>query len=526
MKTMKYICISALSALIFAVTFTSCNDYLTLYPEDDIVDDEYWQTGDQVQSVVASAYRYMIDNNVVRKMIYWGELRSDNEDYSTGGTEEEYLHDANLLSSNSIVKWDGFYKVINICNEVIAKAPGVCNVDANFTEATMHKYLSEAYTLRALCYFYLVRSFGDVPYVTTPSESEQTNYMVSQSSGDSIIGCLISDMQTYALPYSASDWPTEAYTHGRITTNAVRALLADLYLWKASDISNKDADTDYQKCISYCDAILSDDNSTLVFTDYDKMYNDVFYEGNATENIFELNFVTGGLANTATSSLYGNPKKSANAHFLPTQKLYSLFGTNDTRRYQYLELSYSSTGSDVTASSYKIFKYEGQSPASDFGTSDYTYRGSTSYANWIVYRLADVYLMKAEAYAELAKNTSNNDYANEAVTLCNVTYKRATQELDTLQTADPSKVEEVVLNERRREFCFEGKRWYDLLRKVRREGTTENALTVLLSARTGETSVIQARLSSIGAWYLPISKTEMNVNPNLHQNSYYSLKEQ
>lgn len=504
-------------------TLTSCNDFLTLYPEDDIVDDEYWKNANQVQSVVMSCYRYMCDNNVLRKMVQWGEIRSDNLDYSTGSSEEEEMHNANILSSSSIVKWDGFYKVINICNNVIAKAPAVRNEDVNFTEEKFHNYMAEAYTLRALCYFYLVRSFGDVPYVTEPSDSEQKDYMVAQTPADNIIGSLIADMETYALPWAAQDWDTPEHTHGRITTNAVRALLADMYLWKASGSGEK---TDYQRCADYCDAILNDASSTLVFSEWEDMYNDVFYEGNATESIFELNFRSNGLANTSTSTLYGNTNKGTTAHFNPSANLFNQFGENDARRYQYLLLNYVGSGTQTAVSSYKVFKYEGMRAASDYGSADYSYRASGSYANWIVYRLDDVYLMKAEALAEMAKTDNDLDMATQAVRLCNVVYTRANQGLDSLTIGQVSDAETVVLEERRRELCFEGKRWYDLMRKVRRDGSTEKALNLLVGARADETTVYKARLSTPEAWYLPISKTEMNANPNLHQNAYYSLTEQ
>ena len=187
---MKRLIYNIITLLGLSVSLTGCDDFLTLYPTDEVVDDEYWVDGNKVRSVVASCYRYTADNNVLRKMIYWGEARSDNEDFSTGGTEVENLHNANALSSSSLVKWDGFYTVINICNNVIQKAPGVRSVDANFTEEKLHNYMAEAYTLRTLCYFYLVRSFGDVPYVTEPSDSERKNYMVRQAPGDSIIGSL------------------------------------------------------------------------------------------------------------------------------------------------------------------------------------------------------------------------------------------------------------------------------------------------------------------------------------------------
>ena len=54
MKTMKYYLKNIFLAASCLWLFTACNDFLTLYPEDDIVDDEYWETGEDVQSVVAS----------------------------------------------------------------------------------------------------------------------------------------------------------------------------------------------------------------------------------------------------------------------------------------------------------------------------------------------------------------------------------------------------------------------------------------------------------------------------------------
>ena len=68
-------------------------------------------------------------------------------DYSTSAsTDEQYLKDANLLSSNGLVTWGDFYKVINICNKVIKSAPAVRDRDANFTEERLHNYLAEVYT--------------------------------------------------------------------------------------------------------------------------------------------------------------------------------------------------------------------------------------------------------------------------------------------------------------------------------------------------------------------------------------------
>lgn len=534
---MKYIIKNMILAGVCLFTLSSCNDFLTLYPEDDLVDDEYWQTGDEVQSVVASCYRFMLEDNIIRRIIYWGEARSDNMDYSTSAsTDEQYLKDANLMSSNSLVTWGDFYKVINVCNKVIKSAPAVRDRDANFTEERLHNYLAEAYTIRALCYFYLVRSFGDVPYVTEPSESERQDYQVPQSSGDGvIIPALIADLKL-SEEYAAEEWPTEQYTRGRITKNAVRALLADVYLWKASNLENPNQNSDYKSCIDACDRVLNNHSlfkTEMVMVEADRMFSDVFYNGNSTEAIFELNFDNNGKMNGATAEIYGNTQKGKNAHFEPTSQMYSnyLNVQYDFRARDFImaTVEASSEGSVVTPTSFKAFKHEGQSPASALvphTSSEYVYRPSTSTSNWIFYRLSDIYLMKAEAKAYLAVT---DEERKDVISLCNITYKRATMDMDSLEYADYATIDDVkslVLQERCRELCFEGKRWYDLLRMVRREGTTANAYALLEKAYSREVSVYKARLTNPLAWYLPISITEMNTNSNLHQNAYYTIKEQ
>lgn len=400
----------------------------------------------------------------------------------------------------------------------------------------MHNYLAEAYTLRALCYFYLIRSFGDVPYVTEPSESEQQDYQVAQSSADGVIvPAMIEDLKL-AESYAPEEWPTEQYTRGRITKNAVRALLADVYLWKASDVGNADARADYQACVDACDRVLRNEalyETEMMMVEGNRIYNSVFYTGNSTESIFELNFDSEGKMNGATANLYGNSSKGKSAHFEPTAQMFNayqdVYYDYRARDFVAATVDVGSDGAVVPPTSFKVFKYEGQSPASALvphSSGEYVYRSSTSTANWIFYRLSDIYLMKAEALAEMAVT---DDERKTVISLCNVTYKRATMEMDSLEYADYPTMDDVramVLQERRRELCFEGKRWYDLLRKVRREGSTSNSYALLEEAYAREISTYKARLSNPLAWYLPISLTEMNANTQLHQNSYYATKEQ
>ena len=316
----------------------------------------------------------------------------------------------------------------------------------------------------------------------------------------------------------------------------MRALLADVYLWKASDVGNADARADYQACVDACDRVLRNEalyETEMMMVEGNRIYNSVFYTGNSTESIFELNFDSEGKMNGATANLYGNSSKGKSAHFEPTAQMFNAYQDVQydyrARDFVAATVDVGSDGAVVPPTSFKVFKYEGQSPASALvphSSGEYVYRSSTSTANWIFYRLSDIYLMKAEALAEMAVT---DDERKTVISLCNVTYKRATMEMDSLEYADYPTMDDVramVLQERRRELCFEGKRWYDLLRKVRREGSTSNSYALLEEAYAREISTYKARLSNPLAWYLPISLTEMNANTQLHQNSYYATKEQ
>lgn len=499
---------------------TSCGDWLNLYPEDEIIEDEFWTSADDVEMMVSGAYRFMLENDVLQRFVYLGEMRSDNlQAGSPNANERAVIGEGILLSDNALCNWASFYKVINICNNIIEKSGIVRDFDQNFGQAEYQHALSEAYFLRSLCYFYLVRGWGDVPYITIPSASDDTNYNVAQTAGDSIITVLIADMEK-AKEWAITSWGTQAKGCGRVTRNACRALLADLYLWAGR----------YSECINECDEVLQNyvhisgsDQHEWQLLPRGEFFTRTFYSGNSVESIFELNLNSSNSSNlTVFAQLYGN--STTNPHFIPTNSLVALYDDADVRGMQYLNLSNAN----------RIFKYVGQiAPATETQaearTSTYTYRSSSSAPNWIVYRLADIYLMKAEALAVLG--TTIADF-NTVVTLCNMTYERShpagAATLDPTLATDNNTAMTMVMDERRREFAFEGKRWFDLMRQMRRAGgPTDGIVNSLVANKYSGTAPdgITGKLSSVGYWYWPIYKSEMDVNKNLHQNEYYKLQE-
>lgn len=544
------------SLLLAALTLTSCSEWLQLMPDDSTIEEEFWQNGNQVESVVRSCYRYLQEDNVMQRIILWGELRSDEvQNGSAISVNETDIVNANVKSSNAYCNWASFYTVINYCNNVLEKSPNVRQLDANFDEMTFQAYMAEAYTLRALCYFYLLRTFRDVPLVLTSSKSDNADYNVSNrdtlgwiayyqlpvavegftseqyplvDQEHYVVDRMIDDLKT-AVDYAAKEWEDEE-NYGRVTRRAVMALLADYYLWRASinqQLAPQQSVADYRNCMSMCDAILAEtaqmEEAELVAGA--NLLRQVFYDGNSAESIFELNFNTRGHQNGGTSTLYGNTLKGRNPHLLAAVSLQALFNQNkassDDADYDYRSKDY------FNARDNHIFKYEGQTAPDDFGSRNatYTYRGASSQANWIFYRLADIYLMKAEALAQIATSA---DEIDDVVTLCNKTYIRACtaneevkDSLDHNVYASSSDVQTLVLEERQRELMFEGKRWFDLLRLARRNGDVSASWQHIESRYDDDVTTIRNKMSTISAWYLPIYHNEMKINTNLRQSEYY-----
>jgi len=159
-------------------------------------------------------------------------------------------------------------------------------------------------------------------------------------------------------------------------------------------------------------------------------------------------------------------------------------------------------------------------------------------SNWIIYRLSDIMLLKAEALSQKMHEGNdqatldyNEPFLNEAFSIVNAVNKRSVCQstlTDTLVATDyttKAQIETLVYRERQRELMFEGKRWYDLVRIARREGNTSALSRAALQKVTSGSSLISNRLSKMDAIYLPYNNEEMKVNPYLVQNPAFSSGE-
>lgn len=504
-----------LAGLPLLAATASCEDWFEIMPQSEMVAEDFWKDEQDVESAVGACYRAMLEDGFMRRLIVWGELRSDNVVNGTSSdTEIGYILNANLTESNSYCKWNDFYTVINYCNTVLQNAPAVRERDADFTEADLNHYIAEVKGIRAFCYFTLARAFKDIPYIETAYVDDTQRFQVPQTPFENVLDTLIRDLKTVEnLAVTTYGDDNIEYTRGRITQKAIWALIADMSLWRG----------DYQQCVDYCDKILTTSSNPLSLLPAETYFNEVFFTGNSDESIWELQFDY-NTQNGAVRTFYGDANNSCllSAFSLETYNGQDWWNGIDMRRIgSYAENS----------GTYHIMKGIRATYSTNY--ENIGFGNFTSYNNgqdnWIIYRLADVYLMKAEALVE-------DGDASGAVDMLSYTYDRAHPNLDpgTLKeqygTSPVTTVRDLVLDERQREFLFEGKRYFDLVRRILREGTATNVINnyILRKYTSGmglSQSTVMSKINDVNSIFMPIHQDELRLNHLLNQNPFYEISD-
>ncbi len=481
--------------LICSCFLFSCTDWLETDPTSTVVSDDFWVSKDNVESALIAIYQSMQDDEA-EQMMLWGELRADmlTSGY-TINADWYYILQGDIDASNSVVDWSSFYSTINYCNTVLENAPDVLDQDETYTQTELNANLGEAYGLRALAYFYLVRSFRDVPLITWAYDSDDNDFFVSKNSESEVYTQIISDLKkSIAMSYDAYD--TDDETKGRLTSYAARAILSDVYLWN----------DDYDSCSYQCDTIINSAQYGLLEGN-SSWFSNLYVNGNSSESIFELNY-----DDNYTNPFYDMFEYETNLQLCASEKVYDeIFLTGDDTDADSTDIRGENAAYKSTRG-YCVWKY--------LGINNTTARTETeSYANFIFYRYADVLLLKAEALIM-------TDQSAEALDLINQVRDRANA--DDATSAEPSSTKDYLnylLDERAREFAFEGKRWYDILRVSRHD---DNAYTDYLydvvknAAPATKRNTVLAKYYDEDYRYWPISEDELEVNPNLVQNPYWA----
>lgn len=226
------------SLVLMSAGLSSCEDFLTVLPTNQLPEESFWQDKADLEGVRAGAYDQLCAADVTRRIIYWGELRSDDfEQNDMKETDITYVMDGVLQPSNGYFDWASFYKGINYCNLILEQGEKMTEpgneVDPGFTRSDWTPYKSEITALRALYYFYLVRAYRDVPFITTSirSDKEARASKPAQTPGVAVLGELINELEETA-DKAPTNYGLDQDNKGRFTKRGAHALLADMYLWR------------------------------------------------------------------------------------------------------------------------------------------------------------------------------------------------------------------------------------------------------------------------------------------------------
>ena len=459
---MKYLKI--IIAVFFLIQVTSCDEILDKDPASTFSADGFYKTKSDCEAGVYGIYD-AVQSAFGTYFAYWGEGRADNVVTEQTG-EAMYLMDNNMTVSLASGDWTNLYTIISRANYAIKYIPDIYGED----DEDGNMLIGQAKALRALAYFYLVRVWGDVPLITEPYTSVDQDIFVSRTDQEEVLDQIEEDL-TYAAQYCKNKYGSNK-DRILITQGGANAFLTQVYMWR----------NEYAKAIESSKLVLNNSLYSLVTTM--DAWSDMFISGYSDESIFEIAYDETDQKN-GLRTLYAVGSYSI---YVPSDEFKASYEAGDER----IDYVY-----DVSLAEPKcIWKFLGKGVSDE--VSDYYD------CNIVLIRLADIMLLRAEALVQVGGSTN----ISEALNLLNQIRGRAglaTFETEADAEAMYGDLETAILHERSIELCYEGHRWFDLVR-------TGKAISTMNPING---------LSDEGNLVWPINSDIINGNPNIEQNEYY-----
>ncbi|MDR3062060.1 MAG: RagB/SusD family nutrient uptake outer membrane protein [Dysgonamonadaceae bacterium] len=502
----------------------SCDDILDVEPQGKLTFEQFWQSNEHAVAAIAGLYSYLGSTahdlktanmsataiSPVESYVYWGDLRGDllavnPGKYAADQVNKENIDNLNTAPGDVTTKFTQFYKIINQANQAIKYIPGIKSKDPAFTDEK--ELMGEAYFVRGFVYFWLARTFREVPLVLVPSESDVQDYNQPKVTMDALFDQIESDLETAKT--SLPVWyDNQVYSRCRATRYTAMAVLADVYLWRASLTNDAGVkSTYYDKVISNCNDIIDSRKYVLI---PGVNYGSIFTQGTSDETIFE----------SYANSLLNNQRNNLRSWFTATG--FWLVPNNVDELFSYTTLADYRSAVPPAGPVPEKGAVVSYSPSSRYIAK---YSSNTNDARWIYYRYPEILLMKAEALAH--RYEDHPDRLAEAADLINTIRSRA-YGISSYPKVMPSttyEMDNAILDERARELIGEGKRWFELVRFATRDNFRHKELLVdrvLASVSGVQQLTLAPRLVNQESWYLPLNADALASNPKLEQNPYYN----
>jgi hypothetical protein len=533
------------SLLVIAVVIGSCTKNITLDPSSGVTIDSYFKNQKDITAGLAGIYSAFQeemagdgkgnDEGYGGRYNYWGDIRTDNFTASTfPGSYAVSISENSIPFTAPGTDWGGLYKVISRTNLAIKYFPQVPQYDPNVTPTILNTSLAQAYAMRAESYFYIVRVWGDAPVWTEPYLDVTQTPVKPQTKALTIIDSLIiPDLNRAYNLIQKLQTPVV----WNMNEAAICAIAADVYMWRAA-LPGGGGTADYTNALAWDTKLLAA-----------KTPSGTFYSGTTPSGVSNVNI---GALETGSNwkNLFLTPASSPE----PIWSIYWDYTVNgcacipvsiqtSNNPYQLDPFFHSrfKTGykTDVRVSKSIdtnntfnhiniLYKYLNRSPvaagvpASTANTNDNVYL--------VMYRLADVYLQMAEAYAKTGDLTNALKYLNYVYARARyqaTTPAPAPATIPATQYTTPDAMIDGILAEGSYELLGEGKRWFDLIRMGRVHQIMDPVLNFRNGTATtvgGVTTVVPDTKGFVDApnrYYWPISQSALNANNLVHQNPGY-----
>ncbi|MDH7459847.1 RagB/SusD family nutrient uptake outer membrane protein [Chitinophagaceae bacterium 26-R-25] len=455
MKTLKI-----LVAFCFVMVGSGCKKFVTIDPPNNqIVNPTPFTDDATATATITGIYSEMMNGIAQFSSGYTTFLEgmyADELYYYTPGRFDEFVASNISLTSHGVIEssfWIPLYKYIYAANLALEQLDASTKLSA----AVKQRLSGEALFIRAFCYDYLVNVFGDVPLVLHSGYAQ--NMDLPRTASPLVYAQMLQDVSR-AVDLLPADYPEPERT--RPNKWAAKALQARLLLYT----------NNYTATVATASEVINS-NLFALETDLDKIF-----LKESQEAIWQLQPV---MPNYNTTEGYQILPANNNTQptFVVTSYLLNAFEGGDQRKAAWIK---GRTYSNKTV--YYPYKYKVRT---NLAVTE----------NYVVLRLAEMYLIRAEANNQLGHYP---DAINDLNTI------RARAGLAATTAASANDIMQAIEQERRTELCFEwGHRWFDLKR-------TGRAAAIL--------SVIKTGWSAHDTLW-PIPAAQLNLNPSLVQNTGY-----
>lgn len=468
------------------LTINSCSDFLSEKTYDFYAEEDFYSNISELELAVNGAFEVLSQKMTYGHFMLVTDCDTDLSHIKGSGTGQTArdLGHYNIYTAHTWIQeaWMYYYSGIDRVNRIMKNAERVALPDEQAI-ADYNRLIAEAKFLRAICYFDLVRMWGDVPFKLTASNKTE-NFCVEKMDREIVYDQIIKDFEEAAafLP-----WHDEVTQYeGRPTKGAALGLLARSYLYRAGYSLRQNGEMErpnnymgyYKKVKEVCAQIIESHHHTLNDS-YERVFRNVCENiMDPSEVMYEVQFYNPSGEDEHSSKIgsYNSPEIDRNSSYglgnsfiKTTHFAYDLYEVGDLRR----------------ETAIATFKIDAQDNVIEIPRNQsYTWAPGKWRRNWIpgppkdlenmdinfiLLRYSDILLMYAEAVNEVEGHL--DDLGLECL---NQVRRRAygfppmiaNTEIDfsTTDFASPQDVRDYIMLERARELCFEGFRRFDLIR--------------------------------------------------------------